>query len=268
MRHSSLSVGDVVSAGIRIYRDRFQPYFQIALIGTLWGIVPIYGWAKSSAASTLITRLGFWEVREQPETVAAGRKHVDPQMWKLLGADFLVGLGSLIVFLVIGIAFAIFFAIANAILGDVAVIFVPIFVLAIFIGFIWLYSRICLVKPILGIESNRSIGDAFRRSWQLTQGLVMKLQLIFFVAFLIAIPISIVLFFITTIILGIIAAITNVLFGGNPNLAANMTNLLTFPINLGFQILTTALFVPFWQCIISVLYYDIRSRKEGIDLQV
>ena len=63
-----LTVGNVVSAGLRIYRDRFLEYFRIAFIGYLWILVPIYGWAKFAAMNGLIARLTFGEVTEKPET--------------------------------------------------------------------------------------------------------------------------------------------------------------------------------------------------------
>jgi hypothetical protein len=45
----SLSVGNVVSAGLRIYRDHFKPYYLEALRSYLWVLVPVYGWAKCLA---------------------------------------------------------------------------------------------------------------------------------------------------------------------------------------------------------------------------
>lgn len=36
-----LSVGNVVSAGLRIYRDHFKSYFGISLRATLWSFVPL-----------------------------------------------------------------------------------------------------------------------------------------------------------------------------------------------------------------------------------
>ncbi|WP_293043893.1 hypothetical protein [Moorena sp. SIO1F2] len=36
----------------------------------------------------------------------------------------------------------------------------------------------------------------------------------------------------------------------------------------GLSFASGALLVPFWQAIKSVIYYDLCSRKEGIDLQL
>jgi hypothetical protein len=102
-----LSVGNVVSASLRIYRDHFKSYFGLAFVASLWLLVPIYGWAKYSAISALISRLAFGEVREKPETVSDARREVNPRMWSFLGAGILTFLIYIGVSLVGGIAIAI-----------------------------------------------------------------------------------------------------------------------------------------------------------------
>ena len=61
----SLSIGNIVSAGLRIYRDHFSDYFRLAFIGYLWIIVPVYGWAKLATNMGLISRLVFAEIAEK-----------------------------------------------------------------------------------------------------------------------------------------------------------------------------------------------------------
>ena len=84
-----LSVGNVVSASLRIYRDHFKSYLGLALVASLWLFVPVYGWAKYSAIAALISRLAFGEVRENPETVSDARREVDPRKWSFFGAGIL-----------------------------------------------------------------------------------------------------------------------------------------------------------------------------------
>ncbi|MBD0313835.1 MAG: DUF975 domain-containing protein, partial [Microcoleus sp. T3-bin5] len=120
-----LSVGNVVSASLRIYRDHFKSYFGLAFVANLWLLVPIYGWAKYSAILALISRLAFGEVREKPETVSDARPEVNPRMWSFLGAGiltFLIYIGvyvTLLVALTIAMAIVVFLAatITTAILG-------------------------------------------------------------------------------------------------------------------------------------------------------
>ena len=81
-----LTVGNVVSAGLRIYRDRFFDYYKLAFIGSLWVLVPVYGWAKYSAMMGLISRLAFGEVTEKPEPIRDAQRFIKPRMWSFLGA--------------------------------------------------------------------------------------------------------------------------------------------------------------------------------------
>ncbi|MFM7580477.1 MAG: hypothetical protein ACKO5Q_26540, partial [Microcystaceae cyanobacterium] len=76
-----LSVGNVISAGIRIYRDHFQLYFLEILKGYLWALIPVYGWAKFMAIQGMISRLGFYEITEKPESLPEARLRVKPRLW-------------------------------------------------------------------------------------------------------------------------------------------------------------------------------------------
>jgi glucan phosphoethanolaminetransferase (alkaline phosphatase superfamily) len=89
---------------------------------------------------------------------------------------------------------------------------------------------------------------AITRSWTLTQGSVLRLQMIYFVAFLITIPLSLVV---------------NLVVAFLPQ-----DNPITFLISLALSILMGALLIPFWQAIKAVIYYDLRTQKEGIDLEI
>ena len=87
-----LSVGNVVSAGLRIYRDRFRLYYGLAFNAYAWLLIPIYGWAKFSAIPGQIARLAFYEVSETPETASEARSYVDPRMWTFFWSGLLVSL--------------------------------------------------------------------------------------------------------------------------------------------------------------------------------
>ena len=51
-----LNPGNVVSASIRLYRDRFKMYLTLSAKAYLWLIVPIYGWAKYCMYTGLMSR--------------------------------------------------------------------------------------------------------------------------------------------------------------------------------------------------------------------
>ena len=260
-----LSVGNVVSASLRIYRDRFKSYFGLAFLASLWLLVPIYGWAKYSAMLGLISRLAFGEVSENPETVSDARREVNPRMWSFLGAGILTFLIYLGVSLGGGIALGILAGVATASLGQngtiISVLLTVVAVIAFLIIYLRIVSRLLVVEVPLAVENNQTASSAISRSWELTQGSVGRIQWIVFVAILVSLPL-------TTIIPGILGAIVGGILTAfldpTSSLFLIVSNLLTLPVSFGCGALVT----PFWQAIKAVVYYDVRSRKEGLGLQI
>jgi len=258
-----LSVGNVVSATLRIYRDHFKSYFGLALVATLWLLVPIYGWAKYSAISALISRLAFGEVREKPETVSDARREVNPRMWRFLWAGILTYLIFFGVSLVFWIAMVIVAGGAGAIFGQNYVIMgalVVVVVIAFFIICIRLISRLLIVELPLAIENNIGASSAISRSWELTKGSVGRIQWIVLVAILVSLPITIIVQILATIIQVFLSRV----LGAESGIYYLVSYLLTLPLSLG----SSALQTPFWQAMRAIIYYDLRSRKEGLGLQI
>ncbi len=199
-----LSVGNVVSASLRLYREHFKLYYGLAFTAYLWIILPIYGWAKFYAISALISRLAFSELTEQPETVTEARRHVNRRMWSFLWAAILVFVMLLAVTFGAGIIFGILGAAIGAIIGSYAGAWVILALLgaiafiAFIVGYIRLLSRLYIVEVPLAIENNLGASSTISRSWQLTKGYVSRLQWIVFVAFLITIPVSVVVQIVTS----------------------------------------------------------------------
>jgi Membrane domain of glycerophosphoryl diester phosphodiesterase len=258
-----LSVGNVVSAGLRIYRDHFKSYFGLAFVGYLWLLVPIYGWAKYSAISALISRLAFGEVRENPETVNDVRREVNPRMWSFLWAGILTTLILVGAYLAGAIAITVLGIGAAAIVGQNYPIIIALMVVAV-IAFLIIYirilSRLLIVELPLAIENNIDASSAISRSWELTKGSVGRIQWIVFVAFLISLPIYIVSNLLSVLVQNVLTA----LLGSESSLFSLVYIILVVGQSIGFG----ALLIPFWQVIKSVIYYDLRSRKEGLGLQM
>ena len=258
-----LSVGNVVSASLRIYRDHFKSYFGLAFVANLWLLVPIYGWAKYSAILGLISRLAFGEVREKPETVSDARSEVNPRMWRFLWAGILTFLIFFGVSLVGGIAMGILAAVAGAIFGQNYVIIGSLVVVA-FIAFliicIRLISRLLIVELPLAIEKNIGASSAIGRSRELTKGSVGRIQWIVFVAILVSLPI--------TIVVQILATIVQVFLSRVLGPESGIYYLVYYLLTLPLSIVSSAILTPFWQAMKGIIYYDLRSRKEGFGLQM
>lgn len=259
-----LTVGNVVSAALRIYRDRFSVYYKLAFTAYLWLIVPIYGWAKFMAISGLLSRLAYREVMGQPETVRDARRHVNPRLWTFFFTAISVSLILFIPMLFYWVIFAIVFLRLTTFFSQYLFVILSI---SIFVfGYIWLYSRLSLSELSIAIEE-RGIGESINRSWRLTKGFIFRLQLIFFVAYLLTIPIFVITQIINYLTSFVLAHILTLLPLGFAIylLIYILTNLL---ISLIISFAVGALLIPFWQSIKSVIYYDLRTRKEGIDLQL
>ena len=123
-------VGHIISAGFRLYRDRFSTYFPIGVVASLWSLIPFlvllaiacllvalgigpsfssippfiwaalpiwlilvtFATAKSMTNLALISRLAYGILADKPETLREARGHVAPKIWKFLGGYLLVSL--------------------------------------------------------------------------------------------------------------------------------------------------------------------------------
>lgn len=264
-----LSVGNVVSAAVRLYRSHLKDYFLLALKAYVWVLVPVYGWAKFYALSALISRLAFGELVNQPESISSGQRYVNSRLWQFLVTMllmFLIGIG---VGLGVVILFALFgFLSAFLGLGQQAnpATYILIILLTIVVGIValvaifWFFTRFYLADVPLAIEDNVDGTSTISRSWELTQGYVWRILAISFVAFLITIPAQVVL----QILSAVIQAIFLPLINQNSTIFAPI--LAVFILALSFS--TGAIILPFWQAIKAVIYYDLRSRREGLGLKL
>ena len=262
-----LSVGNVVSAGLRIYRDNFKKYYKLALISYLWIFVPIYGWAKYAGIMGIIARLAFKEIAEQPETVRDAQRYIEPRKWYFFATGLLVSAifsGAIISYFIIS---GIFLAIAGLVrsqaseaVGSILIIILTLVaILGLIFGFIWLVSKLFLVDLPLAVEDNANAVSTIARSWQLTKGSVGRIQLIVFLVFLISTPIGIA----TNIASIILQVIISVVAEQAPVVAA--IGGLVYVI---FLFASSALILPIWQSVKAVIYYDLRLRREGMGINL
>ena len=264
-----LSLGNVVSAGMRLYRSHLKSYLKLAFNAYVWIFVPVYGWAKCGAILALISRLAFSELVEQPESVEQGRRIVNSRMWQF----FIMGLLMFGIGMGLIIPFSIFIGIVTAFfVGSIAagVTATPTIILAVslltlilipvsLVAFLWVQARFFVVEVPLAIEDNIDAISTIGRSWELTKGHAWRIVAIIIVTYLITIPIQIPLTILSTIIQVFLVS-----------LAQQNSNSTFLPqlVNLIIGLISAALVVPFWQSIKAVVYYDLRSRREGMGLKL
>jgi hypothetical protein len=121
-----------------------------------------------------------------------------------------------------------------------------------YIGILWIGIRFYLVDVSLAIENDVNGSSTINRSWELTKGNVGRIFLISLIVSLITIPIQFII---------------SLIFPALPkegNLISTIFSLLL----LGLIFVGSALILPFLQTVKAVVYYDLRSRHEGIGLQL
>lgn len=264
-----LSVGNVVSAAVRLYRSHLKDYFLLALKAYVWVLVPVYGWAKFYALSALISRLAFGELVNQPESISSGERYVNSRLWQFLVTMLLmllisigIGLGVVVLFVLFGFlsAFVGLGQQGNPATSILIIIFTIVVSIVAVVAVFWLLTRFYLVDVPLAIEDNINGVSTISRSWELTQGHVWRILSISFVAFLITIPAQIALQIISTVI--------QVIFLPLINENSTIFSPILIVLILAFSFSTGAIILPFWQAIKAVIYYDLRSRREGLGLQL
>jgi hypothetical protein len=265
-----LSVGSVVSAGMRLYRSHLKEYFFIALKAYAWLLVPIYGWVKFYALSALISRLAFGELVNQPESVSSGERFVNSRLWEffvtmllMLAISTGITLGFVLIGgLLIGIPAVLLGGLQDGNPANIAIfILIALLVMIIaFTGILWIGTRFYLVDVPLAIENDVNGSSTINRSWELTKGNIGRIVLISLIGLLITIPIQFIIQIITTIIQLIFTPLLN---EGNVSFS-----IIFFVLILGLSFVGGALIVPFWQTVKAVVYYDLRSRREGLGLQL
>ncbi|AFY74217.1 hypothetical protein Syn7502_02209 [Synechococcus sp. PCC 7502] len=257
-----LTIGNVVNASIRLYSSNFWRYLRLSIFAHLWLLIPIYGWARCFAESALVCRLCFGELTGQPESNSEARNQVNKKFWSFIILAIAIGIRIFLVYL--GFYF-LFFAIAFTALsllsksGVIAAILIGLFTLGMFIltiiVVVGLISRWFVAELPLAVETGFKVGTSMQRSWQLTKASIGRIQGIILVAFLVTIPIQ--------SVTGVVPQIALISF--DPSSSAYWV---VYAISLIFSLGGGALVMPFWQAIKAVIFFDLRNRREGLDLQL
>lgn len=267
-----LSVGNVVNSALVLYRSHFKLYLGLAFKSLLWSFIPIYGWAKAAMISAQISRLAFGELINKPETAKSAENHLNPRMWSFLGAGILVGLILFAINFGLSIVSNILQLTVRAILGNnnsLAALIGLVIILVIWAIQLWFQARYFIPELPIAIE-NIDASTTINRTWELTKGAGVRIQIILLVAYLITAPLALIagipLFFMIGYAISwqlqALGATSSASPDGGGTFVALLLSFLLLVIIIG------TLIMPFWQAIKAVIYYDLRSRREGMGLQV
>ena len=306
----TLTTGDIVSNGFRLYRSNFRTYFVIALRSTLWLLLPFVGlmlWSVGLSVSynlfsssalgltvlifialfvglliltfqaiaravinmALITRLAYGEFTNASESVQEARKALKHRGRPILLSFFFTFLILLVVNIGLSIAnvpltgiFSLLFR-----LIDLAWLAFLLANLITFSLYTWISARFFLVEVPLVLEDNLTAIQSIRRSWTLAQGSVLRILLVMTIAFLVTIP----LYSLASVptILGLVATVPAMDLGVEASQAALLTRFLPgLAVGMLLLLAMNMMVMGFWQSIKAVMYYDLRSRREGFDIRL
>jgi hypothetical protein len=303
-----LNPGDVVSVALRLYRDRFKTYLQLSALATLWifggflglalvvaflagglgavggetlgllggllgvvlGLLPLfYGVAKYTMISSVIGRLAFGDLINQPETSREIRRALNPKLGQFLALSFLLSLSFMAVYLVSLLAAALvgigaglvvgglLGALTNGTVGGiVGSILGGVLGLAIFVlGLVWVVAHLFIPEVVLAVEPTQDAGSSLSRSWELTQKSIGRILIVFLATFLIQLP-----------VLSVTNSLPSLFFAFVPD--SMVAVVISQGIGLILSFAGSILILPLWQAVKGVLYYDLRSRREGLDLEL
>jgi hypothetical protein len=315
-----LSVGNVVSASIRLFRSHLGQFLGISLKAVGWMTIPwipilmafivfatamatfasagnrnfggliafgvlmipvflallIFCSAKALTNEALISRLAFQDLMGQPESMAAAWQQVRKRTWHFWFARFMV----VVILIAVSFAFRVLRDFLMVIPASIAssngssamatlVVLIGVVIALVNYGVqLWFQARFFVPELPIAIEENVSGDQSIVRAWELSKGHAVRIAMVILVAGLITVPLFVLAFapFIVTLLTATASmvgrgrgmpdpAVLSAIFG-----SLGLGLLLTF----GFSIFTT----PFWQTIKAVIYYDLRSRREGMGLEL
>lgn len=238
----------------------------------------LFGFAKFLSLSGLLSRLAYQEISGQPESEKVALDQIKPKLWSYLLIAFLNGLILGGVYIVTVILAAIVIFIVGLIVGVtsggsgepslVAMLLLVPLTIVLIVGVVllplaWVTTRLMLSEVPISVESSLSAPDSLGRSWQLTKGSFGRLVLVGLVAFLLTIPVQIILGYIPQIPFAIATAAVGTSSGAYWILQA-----LSFLVSMATSLLSGAFLLPFWQSLKAVIYFDLRNRREGLGLSL
>ena len=194
-------ISSIIRPAWNIYRTNFKSYYSLALIGSFWMLIPIYGWAKYTTMMGLLTRLAYGELIGNPESVAEAKQNIKPKMWSFLNLGWRTILRFLLYLWIKSLThfvkFGGIFLVAFCISGLISVVFTISWLqsLSMLLAFAFLIvflcaelcycylfmSRLCLYELPLAVEVNINVGQSIDFAEQLVENYSFPIRVIIFI---------------------------------------------------------------------------------------
>lgn len=274
-----LSLGNVMSAGITLYRSHLKSYLGISIKAHLWGLIPVYGWAKFEALKAAIARHSYQELTHKPESLKITQDTLRPKLWGFWVIQLLINMILFGVQTVFNVGVQLLAVPMGTIFSDVDPVFrltlflllslIPLTMVLLFVmAYLWIVSRFFIPELPYAIEENLDLVKAIERSWNLTGGKpVWQIMLIICVIAVIITPLYIMAAIPPLFILfPAIALVSDPSVGTAGAVSFAVTLFFVVMLWVVLYLFVSACTLPLWQSLKAVIYYDIRVRKEGLGL--
>jgi len=300
-----LNVGDITGAAFQVIRRNPRPTFGFALVISLVvgvvaaGIVALVTWSALSridmaasedvdairagsvlliALSAFVAALVQLAVSAIPQGVvslevargALGERLTLPQLWRrvrgrigaLIAWALLLG-GALVVLVLVVALPLVQLAVGGGVQGTLAAVGIGLLVgLGVLALSIWIGTKLEFVPPLILIE-RLPIGAAMRRSWRLTRGSFWR---IFGITLLVNLIVQVAAQIVTTPITFIGGMLSVVVNPNQTEDALSTTSIVLGIVALLVGIVLNAVIIVAQSAVPTLLYLDIRMRREGLDV--
>ncbi|MEA5421528.1 glycerophosphoryl diester phosphodiesterase membrane domain-containing protein [Spirulina sp. CCNP1310] len=238
----------------------------------------IYCWGRSLTYGGAIARMGVCYLADVPESVQKAYRWARSRLLALMGVNILLGLIFVAVYLAVVIGLGIIaFIVAFLLMAVVGVSFgstteppilLGVLLFLLFMAglgitimlFLWVTARFTIFDLPLMVEAKQDAIQSLKKSWQLTQGNAFRIMGIVAIATLVTLPIMGIFQTLTFLIQVFVSLWIN--NQNQESYAAGLSVLFSWLVGA----VSSIILLPLWQSLKAVLYYDLKSRQEGIDL--
>lgn len=257
------------------------PDTSAALIGLLF-LVGLPLWlsvclAKYQAFSAAIARHAFLRLINTPEKTTEASRYTNSRMWGFwligLSISLIFGAVAIGLYILLAIIFAVAFGAAAWQGGAVSDGSASIGGLMVFVGssvlilgipglifILWLFSRLLIAEVPYAVDREITPTGSLGRSWDLTDKSGWRIITMLVVLAMVLFPLQ---FF--QQVVGILLQGLSIATGADEASGIFVAAIFAgYAISLGIGLLL----LPLWQAVKAVLYYDLRSRREGMGLEL
>jgi hypothetical protein len=304
----TLSVGNVITTSVTLYKSNFKRYFQVSLRATGWllatilvivvagliggglyfltnswlvGIPIAIGWivgtlycsAKYATDRAVICRLAYQELIDAPETVAVATQHLIPRTWGFLGIAWLISLYMFLVAIIAYIVLIIAVLVITAVLiyGLKLTIDNPLAFITISLAVVG--AILLLIAILVRYYAYWFVAElplAVEQSRSANASIARSKQLISTAVGRVILIVTIA--FLMMIPLNTLGSgpsfIGQVMVSDSTNPATQILGGILVIGGVLLNLISELFIMPFWQIIKAIVYYDLRNRREGGDLTI